>query len=178
MRKPYGSFDPLTGEIKLTEIGLQQFWQKVNKDGPVCIHQTLGNIGQCWIWTGSHNQKGYGQFKVGGKNLQSHRISWTIRHGPIRGGLWVCHHCDTPLCQRPDHYFLGTRQDDINDMVQKRRHNLGERNGGCKIKEADVLTIRARVASGEKPAAIAADYVICEGTVWDIARRDSWKHLT
>lgn len=50
-----------------------------------------------------------------------HRYSYTMNVGPIAKGLFVCHKCDTPLCVRPDHLFLGSQQENLDDMARKGR---------------------------------------------------------
>lgn len=77
----------------------------------------------CWIWTGSKNTGGHGQFTVCGKCITAHRVSYELYIGPIPEGMWVLHKCDNPPCQNPDHLFLGTRQDNVDDMVRKGRQS-------------------------------------------------------
>lgn len=76
----------------------------------------------CWLWTGAHNEEGYGTFALDGyKVLRAHRVSWILHRGPIPNGLCVCHHCDTPACVNPGHLFLGTKRDNARDRDAKGR---------------------------------------------------------
>lgn len=87
---------------------LSRFWEKVNK--------TKG----CWYWLGKPSRNGYGNFKLNYKQWIAHRLSWFIHYGDP-GEKFVCHKCDNPLCVRPDHLFLGTHQDNMDDMYAKGR---------------------------------------------------------
>ena len=71
----------------------------------------------CWLWKGKPGSGGYGSWKHG----QAHRASWEFYRGPIPAGLQVCHRCDVPLCVNPDHLFIGTQSDNIQDMYAKGR---------------------------------------------------------
>lgn len=82
----------------------------------------------CWLWTGPFNAQGYGRFTVrrNDKHYSSQsapRIAWRLYRGEIPIGKWVLHRCDTPECVNPDHLFIGTRQDNIDDMMNKGRQN-------------------------------------------------------
>jgi hypothetical protein len=49
------------------------------------------------------------------------RLAWTLRYGKIPQGFVLCHRCDERRCINPDHHFVGTHQDNMADMAQKRR---------------------------------------------------------
>jgi hypothetical protein len=96
--------------IEITESLLERFWAKVKKTE------------SCWIWTAYRNRQGYGRIGTSAaKSTNAHRVSWIIHNGPITENQFVCHKCDNPSCVNPHHLFLGTRQDNINDMMIKKR---------------------------------------------------------
>ncbi len=60
--------------------------------------------------------------------MNAHRISWMIHNGEIPMDHFVCHKCDNPSCVNPNHLFIGTRQDNINDMMIKKRSRHFSKN--------------------------------------------------
>ena len=74
-----------------------RFWQKVNKSV------------DCWLWTGSSDGRGYGSFRLGGKTMRAHRVSYEWAFGAIPDGLDVDHICRTRRCVNPDHLRAVTR---------------------------------------------------------------------
>ena len=96
-----------------------EFWMKVEKsDG-------------CWLWHGSVNQHGYGHLRFAQKSTHAHRVSWLLVRGPIPPNLQVLHKCDVPACVNPDHLFLGSISDNVQDSVAKKRHSES-RKTACK----------------------------------------------
>lgn len=81
--------------------GVDRFWDKVKKTD------------YCWIWTGSLNRLGYGQFRVGNKIMRAHRIAFQEINGPIPEGLTLDHLCRNPACVRPDHLEPVTMRENI-----------------------------------------------------------------
>src|SRR3990167_6559441 len=94
------------------------FWSRVEKSE------------SCWRWTGIKTKMGYGYLYIRGeKSMRAHRVSYQIHYGEFDSNLLVCHHCDTPYCVRPDHLFLGTCRDNLDDMRRKGRMRLSGRGG-------------------------------------------------
>jgi hypothetical protein len=108
----------------------ERFWLFVDKsDG-------------CWEWRGFCVPDGYGRLKNDGKQLKAHRVSWELHNGPIPDGMWVLHHCDNRKCVRPDHLFLGTHQDNMDDMTTKGRRPTCDSHGMAKLTREQVAAMR------------------------------------
>ena len=131
----------------------------------------------CWIWTaGLYQKTGYGQFKALGIGRRAHRFAWEIEHGPIRDGLFICHHCDQPSCVRISHLFIGTPADNSADMVRKGRSykHEGAAHGMAVLTEDDAIHIYTSKESG---ATMAREYGITPGAVSMIRSRKRWSHI-
>jgi len=74
-----------------------------------------------WLWTGAKN-KGYGTSIFNGRQIGVHRIMYMLSYGEIPNGMFVCHTCDVPECVNPDHLFLGTQKQNMEDRSNKGRH--------------------------------------------------------
>lgn len=85
------------------------FWSKVDQSG------------DCWEWQASTRRGGYGQFMFEGKLESAPRVIFMLEGLDIPYGMHVLHKCDNPVCVHPDHLFLGTNQDNMNDKVKKDR---------------------------------------------------------
>ena len=136
----------------------------------------------CWSWTGNVNPKGYGTIKRGynENNIVAHRASWEVHRGPIPDGMLVLHKCDNPPCTNPDHLFLGTHQDNMDDMVTKERQSklTGENHGRAKLTEKEVLEIRDLYGFHHyERNELALKFNISYATIGDIIHFRSWKNI-
>lgn len=140
---------------------VERFWPKVDQSG------------DCWIWTASRDGMGYGMYA----HTRAHRFSWMLHHGPIPAGMCVLHRCDTPACVRPEHLFLGTRDDNMRDRQAKGRQARGERAGRARLSAADVREARRLRAAGRRIKDIAAQFGVSDSTISHACLGRSWSHL-
>lgn len=145
------------------------FWSKVEKGKG------------CWIWKGPRGHKGYGQItyvKANGRTstLRAHRVSYQIHKGEP-GEFFVCHSCDNPPCVNPDHLWLGTHNDNMQDMVKKQRLFPGVEAKSPLTREA-VLHIRSVYTHkyGQLKQ-LAEQYGVDPMTIRRVVRREVWKHI-
>ena len=122
----------------------------------------------CIEWSKSKTNAGYGQIMVGGrggKMMAAHRVAWELKHGPIPDGLFVCHSCDNKGCVNPDHMFLGSYKDNVDDMVRKGRQKRG------RVSRADVEQLRAASNLKEMARYLGVPY----GLAWYIKHTPSYR---
>lgn len=133
----------------------------------------------CWIWSGAVSIYGYGLMSVNSNMgaVYAHRLSWMLKNDKIvPDGMHVCHKCDNPPCVNPDHLFLGTHQDNMDDMYKKgrARRNRGSKNHASRLTESDVIEIRDSKVSG---SLMAIKFGVSRQLVSLIRQRKLWQHI-
>ena len=139
---------------------------------------------ECWEWTKRLNNQGYGVTGRGSRINGTHgtmlasRLSWTAFYGDIPVGLNVLHHCDNPRCINPEHLFLGTIADNVQDMMQKGRHNTkrGSQIGTSVLTEEQVREIKSKLAH-RNSGKLAREYSVSDSLIDSIRHGRSWKHV-
>lgn len=130
----------------------------------------------CWLWVGAQRRDGYGHMHISGVSVGAHRYSYEYVNGQLDRDLVVLHKCDNPSCVNPAHLRAGTRQENMVEMVAKKRAAFGDRNGHRKPKftREQILDIRS---SDLLERELAAKYSVHLMTISKIRRRISWKHV-
>lgn len=132
----------------------------------------------CWLWTGTMNSDGYGNFGVKAScHAKAHRVSYEIYKGKIPPGLIVRHKCDNPSCVNPDHLELGTHADNSSDRSKRNRTALGAKNGKSVLKPEQVYSIRSLASVGMSERVIAREIGVHRGTVNAVLSGRTWAHL-
>jgi hypothetical protein len=75
--------------------------------------------------------------------------------------------------------FVGTSADNIADMVRKGRAAVlsGEKNGFARLTDSLVVSIRERLATGERGTSIARDIGVDPTTVYLAGKGRTWRHV-
>ena len=136
----------------------------------------------CWIWGGSLARR-YGTIGnlKGRSTLSANRASWEIANGPIPPGMHVLHNCpsgDNSGCVNPRHLWLGTHEENMADMVTKKRYAKGECASNTKLTAHDVIEIRRLRALGWKMKTLQDKFWIDNSQVSRICSGQSWQHIT
>jgi len=140
----------------------------------------------CWEWQKGKDKDGYGQIAYKGKNERSHRASYIEFVGEIPERMYVLHKCDNPSCCNPDHLFLGTPQDNMDDKIRKGRDAKGEKQGNSKLTRKKVVEIRKRFrkfksfkeeSRTKQCKKIAKEFNISYSHIRRLYVKQSWKHV-
>lgn len=155
-------------EPGITPELIARYVSKVDRRGP----------DECWPWLAGKNGKGYGSFFSFGKSNNAHRFAWRIYRGAIPKDKHVLHDCDTPECQNPNHHWLGTNQDNIDDKIKKGRIRpaLGE-DCNHKLTEENIRQIRT-IGNSRPATEIAKMFNVCRHTIQRVLKKQFWKQVT
>lgn len=176
-------------KITSHEDFVRVFWSKVSIRGE----------NECWEWNGWMAANGYGGVDYRGKRYKAHRMSYMLSKGEIQQGLFVCHTCDNRKCVNPNHLWLGTREENMQDCIRKRRGawdtkpermphgerhwmNLyperrfyGTKNVNCRLNEELVVEIRSLYGhSGNTIPSLAKKFNVSKATIHRVIKGKVW----
>ena len=153
----------------LTQELLDRFWSKIKK---------TSDASDCWEWQAGTSAAGYGIFNVGKADYIATRISYNLYYKKDPLELCVLHKCDNPVCVNPHHLFLGTKDENMKDMVYKGRANKGEAVNTNKLTSEQVKEIRAIYKTGAlNKSELAREYGVYHSNIISIVNNKTWKHI-
>lgn len=161
-------------KVKVAQNDIDRFWSKVKR---------TESIDDCWVWLTGKDKDGYGRFWLDGNTMRANRASWFLHNGDISedadgNKLFVCHKCDNPSCVNPNHLFLGTSRDNINDMLAKGRTLKGEVSNGAVLKQSEVEQILSLYSLGNTSSRkLAKQFNVSKKTILSILNGKTWNHL-
>jgi hypothetical protein len=147
----------ITLEAAATARKVTEFWTKIR----------VGRLDECWPWTGSADDDGYGMFFFMGRRRPAHELALTFTTGEIRiTGLDTCHGCHNPPCCNLNHLRFDTRQGNVDDMIRAGR----QVHPATVLSDEQVRIIRERRAAGAPQQDLADQYGVSDGLISMIVR--------
>lgn len=152
----------------------ESFWARINK----------GDEHVCWEWTGSCNSTGYGTVGWHGAHYTAHRVAAWLSglvdspNAPedSRAPTHVLHRCDNRRCCNPNHFFLGTYADNLQDAYNKKRitQPKGQHHANAKLTNEQAMEIRRRYRAGELQIPLAREYGVSQVAISLIIREKTY----
>ncbi len=127
-----------------------------------------------WLAT-KPSAQGYPRVYFEGKRVTVHRLAFFKTNGywPV-----ICRHsCDNRICVNPDHLLDGSILDNVQDMVDRKRHARGQENGNSVLTESKVLAIRKDRESGLTFKILKDKYQVSFGCLYRVVKGQTWKHV-
>ena len=147
---------------------MSRFWAMTRKSG------------DCILWTGGTNQRGYGRFWDGDRMVAAHRFAYEQSRGPI-GEQLALHTCDTPACVNHAHIVPGTALENSHDCIRKGRFRSSPPRGTAhplaRLTDGDVLEIRRRRAAGARNCDLAEEFGVSRSLVSHVVYGFAWPHI-
>lgn len=133
-----------------------------------CRHE-----GECIVWTGGLNERGYGKFMIGPAGNQRTWIAhrWVYaQHFNGAEPLVVRHRCDNPRCVNINHLEAGTQLDNVHDALSRGRRKQA-------LTAEMVRQLRSVRNAGGSLRAEAARLGVNYYTAYQAAVGNTWRHI-
>lgn len=136
----------------------------------------------CFVCTSHKGYKGgYPQCRWNGKTANIHKIIYTECFGEVPKGIDIRHKCDNKKCINPEHMHTGTRQDNVNDAINRGLWPVGEKSGTAKLNTVKVKFIRKYLKNRnnvhKRVVYLSNKFNVTEGTIYAVYHKKSWKHI-
>jgi hypothetical protein len=163
----------LIDPTELSAKDCARFWASIDK--------SAGKNG-CWFMYGYASDLKRPQFYVNGKKPAASRIAYALGHDVVvPPHMNVCHDCpsgDNRLCLNFRHLWLGTQQQNLDDMSAKGNSMRGSKNTHSRLDVEQVLAIRDEyTAGGISMPKLAKKYGVTYNAVFVTVHRKNWSHV-
>lgn len=155
------------GQVKIQTIeGIKKrFYEKVK------ISET-----GCYEWVGTTQSNGYGRFSFLGKSIYAHRFAALLKFGILINNKDICHICDNRKCVNPEHLFIGTRKENMEDCKKKSRQAKGEMLSK-KLTDKKVKEIKILISQKQNILEISKKYGVSKTAISNIKLNKTWRHI-
>jgi hypothetical protein len=119
----------------------------------------------CWRWTGARTSLGYGAFCVGRKQWGAHRYSARFLNGSDLRGKQVNHLCAKKDCVNPEHVYVGTHRQNMDDGKARREFSYGLDNPKARHSHEVVRWAIDQCRSGRTQRGVAAELGVSRGSI-------------
>jgi len=124
-------------------------------------------VGECLECHLEPNEKGYSSVSFGRAiKWRAHRVIFFAKYPNEDQAKFVLHTCDNRRCINIDHLFLGTAQDNTDDMIAKGR-KIDDPKVGERRRLATARLIAVLLSKGYDDERIASEYGISRSTIWN-----------
>lgn len=156
------------GRFKPYDTQLNHLW----------AYTKINNDTGCFEWQGALDKHGYGKICTNHRTLRPHRLAYSILHNiELKTDQQLNHTCNNRRCWNPDHLYLGTQLQNIQDRDRDGCPTRGENHPQSKLTIRQVGEIKQLLKSNIKDQEIAAQFNISRSTVLDIKSRRTWRWL-
>lgn len=132
---------------------------------------------RCIEWPFSKMGKGYGRIQIDGHVIGAHRYVCVLAYGAAPTPKHqAAHNCGNPACCNPKHLRWATQKENDFDKWAHGTQKFGEQIHSAKIKESDVVEIRA-LKGVISQSEIAAKFGISRSHVSNVTNRKTWRHI-
>lgn len=152
------------------------------------------NPDKCWNWDATirvSTNKPYGRFCIHKHFYQAHRVAYFLQNKKDPAELSVLHKCDNHRCVNPNHLFLGTNNENIQDKIRKGRGSgykskpksyestlRGSKHSMAKLNESLVSEIRIKYSNGGTSFnTLAKEYSVSKKTILQVIHNRIWRHI-
>lgn len=120
------------------------------------------------------NDRGYGIYN----RTRAHRIAYEMVKGPIPSidgkPAKILHSCDNPMCVNPDHLRAGTQQENIADMVLRRRNRRGEKHHWNRHSASTIGSVCEAIVAGMSSSDIRSRFGVSAGLIASIRHGNAY----